>query len=261
MDKGTVSNCISAAILGLSFFLPEGAARAVILSAGLFALSGGVTNWLAVKMLFDRIPGLVGSGIIPARFREIRAEIKDLIVTHFFSEKDLREFFETNAKDVEWSRYLKKREGANPAADLVMEQWQKLTSADVMQPLIDAQIDKLTQSSIGGMLLMVGLDNVRPAVNQFVTSFVGSMQEKVVAAAKDVGGKTLPLELDHDRIIADLQVQVEPLLEQKLQQLHAEDVKKMMEDVMRKHLGWLIVWGNVFGGLIGVAAHFLQRAA
>lgn len=25
-----------------------------------------------------------------------------------------------------------------------------------------------------------------------------------------------------------------------------------MEQVIRTHLGWLIVWGNVFGALIGV---------
>ncbi len=29
----------------------------------------------------------------------------------------------------------------------------------------------------------------------------------------------------------------------------------MMEDVIRSHLGWLIVWGNVFGGALGILAH------
>jgi hypothetical protein len=26
----------------------------------------------------------------------------------------------------------------------------------------------------------------------------------------------------------------------------------MMEDVMRSHLGWLVVWGNVLGAALGV---------
>ena len=34
-------------------------------------------------------------------------------------------------------------------------------------------------------------------------------------------------------------------------------VKEMMEEVIREHLGWLIVWGNVFGALIGLAARAL----
>ena len=29
---------------------------------------------------------------------------------------------------------------------------------------------------------------------------------------------------------------------------------QLIEDVIREHLGWLIVWGNVFGGTIGLVA-------
>lgn len=31
-------------------------------------------------------------------------------------------------------------------------------------------------------------------------------------------------------------------------------MKKLIEVVMKTHLGWLVVWGNIFGGLIGIAA-------
>ena len=47
-----------------------------VLSIGLFGFSGGITNWLAVKMLFDEIPGIYGSGVIPKRFKEIRETVK-----------------------------------------------------------------------------------------------------------------------------------------------------------------------------------------
>jgi predicted alpha/beta superfamily hydrolase len=29
-------------------------------------------------------------------------------------------------------------------------------------------------------------------------------------------------------------------------------VKELVEEMIRTHLGWLIVWGNLFGGLIGL---------
>jgi hypothetical protein len=29
--------------------------------------------------------------------------------------------------------------------------------------------------------------------------------------------------------------------------------------MMRKHLGWLVVWGGVFGGIIGLAVSVLQN--
>ncbi len=41
---------------------------------------------------------------------------------------------------------------------------------------------------------------------------------------------------------------------EKLQELTPEKVKELMEDVIRTHLGWLVVWGNVFGSLIGLAS-------
>jgi len=40
----------------------------LVLTIGLFALSGAITNWLAIHMLFEKVPGLYGSGVIPARF-------------------------------------------------------------------------------------------------------------------------------------------------------------------------------------------------
>ena len=47
---------------------------------------------------------------------------------------------------------------------------------------------------------------------------------------------------------------VENLVKGKLDQLEPEEVKSILEDMIREHLGWLVVWGGVFGGVIGVAA-------
>ena len=47
---------------------------------------------------------------------------------------------------------------------------------------------------------------------------------------------------------------VENLVKGKLDQLEPEEVKSILEDIIREHLGWLVVWGGVFGGVIGVAA-------
>ena len=44
------------------------------------------------------------------------------------------------------------------------------------------------------------------------------------------------------------------MMEERLKELTAERVKGLIEAVMRAHLGWLVVWGNIFGGAIGVAS-------
>ena len=56
------------------------------------------------------------------------------------------------------------------------------------------------------------------------------------------------------------QREVDRLLEKRLESLGPEQVKHIIEDVIRRHLGWLVVWGNVFGGLIGLAAFLLSGA-
>jgi hypothetical protein len=40
----------------------------------------------------------------------------------------------------------------------------------------------------------------------------------------------------------------------KLLELTPERVRALLEEVIRVHLGWLVVWGNVFGALIGVVS-------
>ena len=57
--------------------------------------------------------------------------------------------------------------------------------------------------------------------------------------------------------VGAMRQQVDGLLETKLEELTPDRVKEMMEEVIREHLGWLIVWGNVFGGTIGLLSKAL----
>jgi uncharacterized membrane protein YheB (UPF0754 family) len=260
VNKGTVSNLISAATFGTGLAMPACTAREFVVPMALFAFSGGITNALAVKMLFDRVPGLIGSGVIPARFREIRAKVKQLILEHFFDREHLQQFFKDLEGDIEWHKYLKRTpRSRGPLAGVIEKQWNKLTAPEVVQPIIDQQMEKLLDSSVGGMLLMVGVEAVKPVVNQFVSSFVASMQKKVLESASQLGEEDIGVELDEEKVIEDIRVNVDRLLEKKLEQLDAGTVKRMMEEVIRQHLGWLVVWGNVFGGLLGLGAAFLTR--
>jgi uncharacterized membrane protein YheB (UPF0754 family) len=41
------------------------------------------------------------------------------------------------------------------------------------------------------------------------------------------------------------------MIDHRLESLTPELVKQMLLTLMHQHLGWLVVWGGVFGGLIG----------
>lgn len=70
------------------------------LAFGLFGFAGGITNWLAVKMLFDKIPFIVGSGVIPRQFKVIRETVKDTIMKTFFDGDYLESYINERSKSL-----------------------------------------------------------------------------------------------------------------------------------------------------------------
>ena len=235
--KGKISNGLSLLVLlaglGLSAGSPGApawlaAAAPWALAAGLFGFAGGITNWLAVKMLFDRVPGLYGSGVIPNRFREIRATIKTLIMTHFFDEAYLRRFFEEH--------------GFGGEAPRLGEEMRALLDSEEADRAIEAEVESLKQGPMGMMIRMAGADVVKILAQQFVGALIDRLAPLVEERLREDPSAGIPA----------LRAQVDRLLEAKLEELTPAVVKEMMEHVMRRHLGWLIVWGNVFGGLIGL---------
>ena len=47
--------------------------------------------------------------------------------------------------------------------------------------------------------------------------------------------------------------QVEQIVDQRLDELTPVQVKNIIQEMIRQHLGWLVVWGGVVGGFIGFA--------
>ena len=238
--KGSVSNLLSllTLLLGLTLVMSAGGGGMAtwlvdlgpwIMAVGVFGFAGGITNWLAVKMLFDRVPGLYGSGVIPARFREIRATVKDLIMTHFFDEEYLQRFFDEHGQSM------------TGGSGGLTRKLQEVLESDEAGRAIEFEIEKLKEGPMGMMVRMAGTEMLKPLIQQFM----GGLIQRLGPVAE-----TKMREEAFD--VAKLRGQADKLLETKLEELTPEIVKRMMEQVMRKHLGWLIVWGNVFGGLIGL---------
>ena len=43
-------------------------------------------------MLFEKVPGLYGSGVIPARFEDFKLGIKALMIEQFFTKENIERF-------------------------------------------------------------------------------------------------------------------------------------------------------------------------
>ena len=138
-SKSLVSNFLAATLILIGWTI-SGPYQIYILNTGLFALSGGITNWLAVHMLFERIPGLYGSGVIPLRFEEFKAGIRALIMDQFFNNADLESFFH----------------GTGEISKRLSESFKESIDNLELDAAFESLIDVIMASSFSGMLNMVG---------------------------------------------------------------------------------------------------------
>lgn len=229
MNKSLVTNVLAAVCVLLGY----GLASPILVNVGLFALSGAITNWLAVYMLFEKVPGLYGSGVVPSRFEEFKAGISHLMMKQFFTVENI-------------DRFLSDKEGMS-----------NIDLAPVMHkvdlaPAFDALVSTVAQSSFGGMLSMFGgADALLPLKAPFIEKMKSSLLEM---AQSDQFHQLLKQEIEQPNVIAELQMKIANIVEQRLNELTPQMVKQIVQEMIQTHLGWLVVWGGVFGGVIGLAA-------
>lgn len=210
----------------------------LVLSIGLFALSGAVTNWLAIHMLFEKVPGLYGSGVIPARFDDFKMAIRTLMMEQFFTEENI-------------DRFLTVSDGIKPNLHLTPV----IEKVD-LSPAFDRLVKVIMESSFGGMLGMFG---GQEALIPLKEPFMLNMKESLIEMTQsETFLELLRVELEQPDVMSDIREKVEQIIEKRLDELTPQLVKEIIQAMIKQHLGWLVVWGGVFGGLIGFAAALIN---
>ena len=224
MNKSFLTNLISIGIIFFSFISPI--YSNVFLNVGIFAFSGSLTNWLAIHMLFEKVPIFYGSGVIPKQFNEIKSAIKKLILEEFFFKENIQNFLSTNQ---------------NLNFDSVFNEEQK-------DRIFTKLVQAIEESSLGGMLSMVGGKN---ALNPLKEPMILKISEFL----NDFQSNEFSID---DNTVDNIKIKIEEIVNKRLNQLSPMDVKNIIEDMIKNHLGWLVVWGGLIGGLIGFAFSLLS---
>ena len=233
MNKGTITNILAATIIVTGLAI-EGPLREPILTTGLFTLAGGVTNWLAVHMLFEKVPGLYGSGVISTHFKNFKSAIHSLVMDQFFSKKNLNRFI----------------------GDMVLEKTEhhfhlrEIIDEIDLSPTYDGLVSTIMESSFGSMLSMLGGEEaLTPLKEPFIMRMRSSLNDMVDGESFQASLRT---KLDYTHMMDDIQHHIEYVVTLRLNELTPTLVKDIIQNIMREHLGWLVVWGGVLGGLIGL---------
>ena len=224
MNKSVLTSLVSIGIIFFSFISPI--YSNVFLNVGIFAFSGSLTNWLAIHMLFEKVPMFYGSGVIPKQFNEIKSAIKKLILEEFFFKENIQNFLSTNQ---------------NLNFDSVFNEEQK-------NRIFTKLVQAIEESSLGGMLSMVGGKN---ALNPLKEPMILKISEFL----NDFQSNEFSID---DNTVDNIKIKIEEIVNKRLNQLSPMDVKNIIEDMIKNHLGWLVVWGGLIGGLIGFAFSLLS---
>jgi uncharacterized membrane protein YheB (UPF0754 family) len=233
LTKSVMTNMIAAALVALSFAL-EGMVSKVVLMSGLFALSGALTNVLAIHMLFEKVPLLYGSGVIEARFDAFKRAIRELMMAQFFTREQLDAFFAAEEKKLDLTPIIE---------------------ATDFDPAYDALVKTVMESSFGGMLGMFGGERALEGLREPFGSKMKKAVLKIVQS--DAFNDQLQQHLASSSLSDDMIASIEGLIDARLAELTPQMVKEMVQLLIREHLGWLVVWGGVFGGAIGLAGAFV----
>ncbi|MDO9163531.1 MAG: DUF445 domain-containing protein [Methylococcaceae bacterium] len=234
-NKSFVTNFISVLIIATGYLCPV--QQELIKSIGFFALSGAITNWLAIYMLFEKVPLLYGSGVIPNRFEEFKLSIKQLMMAQFFTVENIEQFIET--EEQQGSKVL----------DL-----EPLLNAVDYERIYQGLVSSIMNSSFGGMLMMMGGEEALvPLKEPFTEKMRGTLHDMVES---DRFKAALQQGLDANKISEDIVGKIETVIDKRLSELTPQLVKEMVLLIISEHLGWLVVWGGIFGGLMGAVFAF-----
>jgi uncharacterized membrane protein YheB (UPF0754 family) len=229
MNKSLITNLFAALLLIVGVLFNS----MLLMLVGLFALSGALTNWLAIHMLFEKVPGLVGSGVIPAQFEAFKNAIKTLMMEQFFTQNNIDRF--VVGQDSQVHLHLQ------PVIEKVD-----------LTPAFDKLVEVIMNSSFGSMLSMFGGSS---ALTPLKEPFVINMKQSLIDITQQESFKELlKNEIDQPNVMAEIRAKIEEIIDARLTELTPQMVKTIVQTMIKQHLGWLVVWGGVFGGLIGLVS-------
>ena len=234
-NKSFLTNLIAVLIIVAGYLSPI--EPDLMKSIGFFALSGAVTNWLAIHMLFEKIPFLYGSGVIPNRFDEFKLAIKDLMMNQFFTQENVEQFIEREEE-----------QGSN------IFNIDPLLNAIDYDKIYQGLVTSIMESSFGDMLQMMGGEKALiPLREPFVEKMKTTLRELVESERFKT---VLKQGLDSHKVGQDIVSKIETIIDKRLNELTPQLVKEIVQKIIKIHLGWLVVWGGIFGGVLGAVFNF-----
>lgn len=202
-----------------------------LIAFGLFGFAGGFTNWVALQMLFYRIPLVYGSGVIPSRHKKIRETVKNVVLSAFFDEGFL-------------DKYVGQKIVQMATVHDAGKRLQAVLQSAAVEQLINAKLDGLFSQSEGDVLRMIGIcrEKLKPMIRPLLLSLAADLAPGIANKLAGSKGTT----------VVWLKRELDAYMTLRLQELTKYRTTSLLRQIIGRHLGWIVVWGTVFGALVGL---------
>jgi len=234
ISKEYITNLIALGVVSSSFFAPHSISTPIFYT-GLFALSGSLTNQIAIHMLFNKVPFFYGSGIIELKFEELKLSIKSMIIDEFFSKQKIEEFLNDEEQKINLTPLIEKFD---------------FSSA------FEALLAAINESKFANLINMIGGPSALETLREPFNTKLKSVIVKLTSSTEF--NTELQAYINNSSFSDDILQKIDGIVQKRLDELSPNMIKDMLQNLMREHLGWLVVWGGVFGGLIGLVSSLLE---
>lgn len=221
-------------VIALGYTITPLILRPHVLAAGYFGFSGALTNWLAVHMLFEKIPFVYGSGIVPMKFEAFKTSIFNVVMGQFFTLENIRKFAQEKA--------IEKID-----LDAMIDQ----VDTDF---LFDGLVRALTANKMGNLMSLLGGRHLFDSLRE---PFAKIIRKRLLDLTRSDAFRQALNQHASVHLNEQLLDRVTDVVHHRLDELTPDMVKQIVQNMIRSHLGWLVVWGGVFGGLIGLGTSFV----
>jgi uncharacterized membrane protein YheB (UPF0754 family) len=130
--------------------------------------------------------------------------------------------------------------------------FEKILNKTDFTPAYDSLKESVMQSSFGGMLGMFGGE---AALEPLREPFTKKLQASIISiSSTDAFQEVVNEALKSEDLSADIYDKLSSIVNARLEELTPKMVKELVQNLIKEHLGWLVIWGAVFGGLIGLVS-------
>jgi uncharacterized membrane protein YheB (UPF0754 family) len=229
LSKALITNIIALLLVVGSFYAPSNISNYLYFS-GLFALSGAITNQIAIYMIFNRVPFLYGSGAVELNFEKFKLSIKNMIIEQFFNQERIDKFLQAELESLDFSKIINRID---------------------FTPAYESLKESIIESKFGQVLNLFGGES---ALESLKVTFLEKLKTSILSITSSKAFQEQIKSMQSFPHSGSFIQKIDTIIKEKLDTLTPKDVKALVEKLIKEHLDWLVVWGGLFGGVIGLVS-------